>query len=360
MKKSKRQDGGRDRRIRFSAFSFFNYVLIFLAVCFVTSVGIMGFLAKADADIPAEVIRVRAQVTFVNVFILALILTLIIGISRKIRIERPLKNILRATDRISAGDFSARIEARKGLHFQNELDVITENINSMAAELSSVETLRTDFISNVSHELKSPLAVMQNYAVMLQAPDLTEDQRKEYAKAVSSNCRRLTALITNILKMNKLENQQIYAEVQPYDLGEQLRECVLAFESLWTEKQIELDVDIDDGILSHTDGELLSLVWNNLLSNALKFTPPHGMVRISLRRAGEKALVCVSDTGCGMSEETMKHIFEKFYQGDTSHATQGNGLGLALALRVLQLSGGMIDVESTPGKGTRFIVTMPE
>ena len=228
----------------------------------------------------------------------------------------------------------------------------------MAAELGGVETLRTDFIANVSHELKTPLAAINNYGTLLQSPDLTEDERIEYAKAITENSRRLANLITNILKLNKLENQQIYPKAEPYNLSEQLCECLLSFETVWEQKSIEIDTDIDEDVIVSADSELLSLVWNNLFSNAVKFTEEHGKVFVQLKNENGYAAVTVTDTGCGMSAETGKHIFEKFYQGDTSHAAKGNGLGLALVKRVVDITDGEISVQSELGKGSTFTVKL--
>lgn len=200
------------------------------------------------------------------------------------------------------------------------------------------------------------MAVMQNYSAMLQSPDLPEAQRVEYARAITQSSRRLADLITNILKLNRLENQQIYPAAKRYDLGEQLAECLLSFESTWEQKGIEIETDIEEEVSIQSDPELLTLVWNNLFSNALKFTEPGGTVSVSLKTGGGFASVRVADTGCGISPETGKHIFEKFYQGDTSHATQGNGLGLALVKRVVDIVGGDISVESDVGKGSTFTV----
>ena len=226
----------------------------------------------------------------------------------------------------------------------------------MAQELQSVETLRTDFIANVSHEMKTPLAVMQNYGTLLQAPDLTEDKRMEYAKGVTDASRRLSEMMTNILKLNRLENQKIFPETTEFDLGEQLCECLLQFENVWEKKNIEIETDIAENIRVEADAELLSLVWNNLFSNAFKFTDEGGTVSVSLTATEHHAIVKVQDTGCGMSPEVGTHIFEKFYQGDTSHATQGNGLGLPLVKRVIDIMQGEINVESALGNGSVFTV----
>lgn len=228
----------------------------------------------------------------------------------------------------------------------------------MTAELEGIETLRTDFISNVSHELKTPLAVIKNYAVMLRKTELSEEKRMEYAKAVSDASDRLSDLITNILKLNKLENQQIYPNVKTFNLGEQLCGCLLKFENIWEQKGIEIETDIEEDVYTESDAELLELVWNNLFSNAIKFTERGGRISLKLFSQGDRAVVQVTDTGCGISPEVGKHIFEKFYQGDTSHAQRGNGLGLALVKRVTDIIGGEVSVNSEIGKGSTFTVKL--
>ena len=268
-----------------------------------------------------------------------------------------MRQIVETASRITRGDFSVRIPT-DGLAGAEGFARIAESFNTLARELSGMETLRTDFIANVSHELKTPLTVLQNYGTLLQQPGLDEPTRQEYARAVTDTARRLASLVTNILRLNKLENQQIYPNAATYDLGEQLCECLLGFESAWEAKELEIETDIAEGVLVHTDAELLSLVWNNLFSNAIKFTEPHGKVGLSLRVQGGYAVVQVSDTGCGISPEVGRHIFEKFYQGDASHATQGNGLGLALVRRVVDIIGGEIAVSSEVGRGSRFTVTL--
>jgi signal transduction histidine kinase len=260
-----------------------------------------------------------------------------------------------AAEKIMNGDFSARVKPMHGSGMEG-FNQIGESINAMAEELSSVETLRTDFIANVSHEMKTPLAVMQNYGTLLQTPDLSEEKRIEYAKAITDASRRLADMMTNILKLNRLENQQIYPNPTTFDLGEQLCESLLQYESTWERKNIEIETDIAENVLVSADAELLSLVWNNLFSNAFKFTEDSGKVALTLTADETYATVKVSDTGCGMSAEVGAHIFEKFYQGDTSHATQGNGLGLPLVKRVVDIMQGEIGVESAIGIGTTFTV----
>ena len=337
-----------------------SYIIFFLSMSFVLSCCMILFLhligTSMNITYTEEGIGKAAMYTFWNVVWLSFVFTVMDIVRRKYTVERPIRKIVIAAKKIMSGDFSVRIEQENFIEKMNSFDVITEYFNQMAQELSGVETLRTDFISNVSHELKTPLAVIGNYGTMLQAENLTDENRIEYAKAITESARRLADLITNILKLNKLENQQIFPEKKIYDLGEQLRLCLLNFENTWEKKKIEINTDIEDGVLIESDGELLSLIWNNLFSNALKFTERGGSVSLKLKSEDDYAVVEVSDTGCGISPETGAHIFEKFYQGDTSHAAQGNGLGLALVKRVVDIVGGDISVNSEVGKGSTFTV----
>ncbi|MBO5252322.1 MAG: HAMP domain-containing histidine kinase [Clostridia bacterium] len=303
-----------------------------------------------------ENIGTAAKLTFWNVALLSLIFTVIDSIRRKITVERPVKHITNAAEKLIRGDFSVRVKPQSRFGTDNTFNRIIDCFNKMAEELGSVETLRTDFIANVSHEMKTPLAVMQNYGTLLQSPDLSEAERMEYAKGVSDSARRMADMMTNILKLNRLENQQIYPEISEFDLGEQLCECLLQYESVWEKSDIHIETDIAESITVKADAELLSHVWNNLFSNAFKFTAPGGTVSVSLTATPHHAIVKVADTGCGMSADVGAHIFEKFYQGDSSHSTAGNGLGLALVKRVVDIMQGEISVESTVGKGSAFTV----
>ena len=338
---------------------FSSFLLFFLMVGFVVSCCMMLFLqvlsTKMGLRYTPENIAEAAKITFLNVLIITALFKIVDYVRRKIMVEKPVKIITEAAGKMMNGDFSVRVEQMHGAGMEG-FNQIGETINSMAEELSGVETLRTDFIANVSHEMKTPLAVMQNYATLLQAPELSEEKRVEYAKAIGDASRRLADMMTNILKLNRLENQQIYPNPTTFDLGEQLCQSLLQYESVWERKNIEIETDIADGVIVCADAELLSLVWNTLFSNAFKFTEEGGRVSLSLAADQSYATVKVTDTGCGMSAEVGAHIFEKFYQGDTSHATQGNGLGLALVKRVVDIMQGEIGVESTIGVGTTFTV----
>ena len=337
-----------------------NYVTFFLLVAFIVSCCMMLFVSTlADTMnlvFTKENMTEAAKLTFGCVLLISFGAATIDYTRRKLMVDRPVQQIMAALDQVMQGDFSVRIPPVKEFAGETGFNEIISAINKMTAELQGTETLRTDFIANVSHELKTPLAVMGNYATMLQKPGITEANRIEYAKAISHSARRLAALITNILKLNKLENQQIFPQLDEFDLGEQLCESLLQFEEIWEKKNLNIETDIEDEVRVRSDAELLSLVWSNLISNAVKFTPEGGTVGVRLKTEGEVLTVSVSDTGCGISPEVGRHIFEKFYQGDTSHATQGNGLGLALVKRVMDILGGEISVQSVCGQGSTFTV----
>lgn len=338
----------------------YDFLIVFLLVSFVTTCCTMLFVstlsASLDITLTEENIATAAKATFLNVLLLSVIFTTVDCIRRRITVEKPLKQITDAAEKIMKGDFSVRIKTRGRLGTDGSFYKVSTCFNDMAKELSSVETLRTDFIANVSHEMKTPLSVIRNYGTLLQMPDLTEEKRMEYAKGVEEASRKMADMVTNILKLNRLENQQIYPNAKKYDLGEQLCSCLLQYEQVWEKKGIEIDTDIADGVLITADEELLELVFSNLLSNAFKFTPSGGRVTVTLTESPHHATVTVSDTGCGMTKEVGARIFEKFYQADTSHASSGNGLGLALVKRIIEITGGEITVESTPEKGSAFSV----
>lgn len=334
----------------------YRFLVFFAMVAFVITCNMTLFLnllsLSSGIEYTEENVHLAALFTFWNAVFLGALFATVNLIRRKISIERPIKKILEITQKITHGDFSARI---KPMHSSDYNEIISD-LNKMAEELSSIETLRSDFISNVSHELKTPLAVLQNYGTLLEQPDLPEEKRIEYAKAVVQTTSRLSDLITNILKLNKLENQIIYPNIKKHCLSEQICECLLVFENVWEKKNIEIETDIENDVYIRTDAELLAVVWNNLFSNAIKFTENGGKIGVSLKSTGNNVEVKISDTGCGMDEKTIKHIFDKFYQGDTSRSTQGNGLGLALVKRVIDLLDAEISVESSPSVGSTFCV----
>ena len=335
-----------------------HYFCFFLLVSFVITCCTMLFVSilreSLGITLTDENIGAAAKLTFWNVALLSLLFTIIDTIRRKLTVERPAKRITEAAEKIVQGDFSVRVKNQSKYIADDGFNQIIDCFNKMAQELSSVETLRTDFIANVSHEMKTPLSVMHNYGML----NLSEEKRMEYAKGVTDGSRRMGDMMTNILKLNRLENQKIYPHTKEFDLGEQLCECLLQYEDIWERSHIDIETQIEENVIIRADAELLSLVWNNLFSNAFKFTQPGGTVTVTLKATAHHAMVTVQDTGCGMSPEVGRHIFEKFYQGDPSHATRGNGLGLALVKRVVDIMQGEISVESSPGRGSCFTVKM--
>ena len=335
--------------------SVFGAVWFFLTVAAVVTVAVLvyGMIPENSSAL------VRSMVMLAVILFLSLVCTGIDFVRRKITVNKPVQDILAATDKIAAGDFSVRLRISHDYRRYGQFDYIKENLNKMAAELAKTEVLHTDFISNVSHEFKTPLAVIQNYAAALQNESLGAKTRQKYAETLVSASKRLTALVTNILKLNKLENQELTPEYEKVRLGDMLAETIVQFDELIESKNLELECDLDEVELISCPN-YLEIVWNNLLSNAIKFTDAGGKISVSVKRAEGGAVVKVSDTGCGISPETGAHIFEKFYQGDTSHSKEGNGLGLALVKKVIDVIGGEITVESEEGKGSTFTVRLYE
>lgn len=335
--------------------SVFGAVWFFLTVAAVVTVAVLvyGMIPENSSAL------VRSMVMLAVILFLSLVCTGIDFVRRKITVNKPVQDILAATDKIAAGDFSVRLRISHDYRRYSQFDYIKENLNKMAAELAKTEVLHTDFISNVSHELKTPLAVIQNYAAALQNESIGAKTRQKYADTLVSASKRLTALVTNILKLNKLENQELTPEYEKVRLGDMLAETIVQFDELIESKNLELECDLDEVELVSCPN-YLEIVWNNLLSNAIKFTDAGGKISVSVKRAEGGAVVKVSDTGCGISPETGAHIFEKFYQGDTSHSKEGNGLGLALVKKVIDVIGGEITVESEEGKGSTFTLRLYE
>ena len=271
-------------------------------------------------------------------------------------IERPLKEILKATEKIASGDFSVRLEPKHPYGSYDEYDLIKEYLNIMVADLSKSEILKSDFISNVSHEIKTPVAVIKNYSVLLEKENDLE-KRAQYRRELVRASNRLSNLVGNILKLNKLENQELIVEKKAFRLDGALEEAIVAFESQIEKKELEIECDLEEISIVSSESHL-EIVWNNLISNAIKFTEKGGKVGVSCKWVDGMATVEISDTGCGIDAETGKHIFDKFYQGDTSHSGEGNGLGLALVKKVIDTLGGEISVKSELGKGTTFTVRL--
>ena len=266
----------------------------------------------------------------------------------------PLRKVIDATRRVAAGDFSVRVEL-KGV---GELQDLSRSFNKMAYELSSIETLRSDFVNDFSHEFKTPIVSVQGFAELLQDGGLSEEEQGEYIAIIIAESRRLAALSTNILSLSKYENMEIVAEKTNLALDEQIRRVIVLTEPKWAEKRISLQVDMEEDVRFEGNEDLMQQIWLNLLDNAIKFSPQGSVIRIGLTREGNRICFLIHDEGPGMDEATQAHIFEKFFQGDASRSAAGNGLGLAIVKRIAELHGGVAAVRSEPGQGSTFSVVL--
>ena len=295
-----------------------------------------------------------ALIDSVSVLIMGFFISIATRVVMYIGFTKPMGDIALAARKVSAGDFTVRLLPQRKDDKKDELELLINDFNKMVEELSTIEMLKGDFITNVSHEIKTPLAIIQSYASAMENDELPEGKRKEYVGTILEASKKLSSLVTNVLRLNKIDKQEIIQK-NSYYLDEQLRCCILAMEEKLEDKELELDIDLDEVIVT-TDEALMEVVWNNLITNAIKFTETGGKISVKLKKNNKKIIVTVSDTGCGMSKEICNHIFERFYQGDTSRAVEGNGLGLSLVKRVIDLIDGEIKVESELGKGTTFFV----
>ena len=267
----------------------------------------------------------------------------------------PIKELREGMQKIADGNFDTRLETKST---SDEIQEVFAGFNMMAQELGSTEILQTDFVSNVSHEFKTPINAIEGYTMLLQSTENIDETENEYIEKILFNTRRLSSLVSNILLLSKLENQSIQTHREKYALDEQIREDILALESLWEPKDIEFDVDLD-AVRFYGNKNVLHHVWSNLLSNAIKFSPNGGTIKMRLYKENEKIVFLIEDNGPGLSEEAKKHLFDKFYQADTSHKEEGNGLGLALVKNIISLCDGEISAENLDVGGCRFTVTLP-
>lgn len=267
----------------------------------------------------------------------------------------PVRELSNALQKVSKGDYTITLDPR--LH-KGEIQELYEDFNQMVRELNSTETLHSDFISNVSHEFKTPLAAISGYATLLQDDTLPPEERNEYIGIIIQSTKELSQMTRNILNLSRLENQTVICEKEQFRVDEQIRRSILRMEPLWSAKNISINPELDS-ITWYGNTELTAHIWNNLLDNAIKFTPQGGEINISARAEKPWLLVTFQDSGIGMTPEVQAHIFDKFYQGDTSHKKKGNGLGLALVRRIVTLYGGSIQLESYPDLGSTFKILLP-
>jgi len=303
----------------------------------------------------AEGIRIPFQFITWTFLIISTVIgsCLSLGFSR--HFLQPIYTLVDAMNEIRKGNYHVRV---KGGPPEGEVNLLIQNFNEMASELQGVEILKSDFINFFSHEFKTPIISIQGFAKQLQNEELDHEKREEYREIIIRESERLVKLSTNTLLLTKLESQKIVTEKTTFDLGEQLRHSILLLQKEWEDKQLELDLDLDD-LLIFNNEEMLSQVWINLLNNAIAYSHVGGTLKVSCKKAGEEIKVKIQDTGVGMSDEVSSRIFEKFYQADASRSTQGNGLGLSIVKRIIDLCQGRIRVKSQLGKGSVFLIYLP-
>ena len=320
-----------------------------IAVSMALTLGVIYVLLKLRIG---TITAVVTSTTYMSIF------TTVLGIGiaayTSTKMLSPIVKINDAAKKVSRGDFTVRLEEKS---IAKEIEEIATSFNIMVKELSNTETLRNDFVSNVSHEFKTPLSAIEGYATLLQDESLSKEEQATYVSRILENTSRLSKLTQSILSLSQLENQEIVLQQETYMLDEQIRRVLLGYEPLWEEKELNIDLALA-ATPFYGSKSLLAQVWSNLIDNAIKFSRKGGTLFISCGVFDGKVVVRVRDNGTGMSEEVRKHAFDKFYQGDRSHTGQGSGLGLALVRRIVSLSGGTIELQSKEGKGTEITVSL--
>jgi len=323
------------------------FVTVELLICIPLAYGIDA-LVKNVLQLPFEI------PLFLDMVLVCLLVGLLVTGLLSRYFFSPIKKLRSAMDKIADGDFSIRLEEKSS---SREIMEIYTGFNLMVHELSATEILQTDFVSNVSHEFKTPINAIEGYSTLLQGSDNLDRDQQEYVQKILFNTQRLSSLVGSILLLSKLENQQIPTNQTTYRLDEQIRQSIVALEPAWTKKDIALDVELDRATYQGCE-PMLRHVWDNLISNAIKFSPEGAEVSISLTENQKQYVITVADSGPGLSEDAQKHIFDKFYQADSSHRQEGNGLGLALVKRILTMEKGQITVENRPTGGCKFTVIL--
>jgi len=326
-----------------------SYIVFLITVTVVVSIGILIYSKVKDFETSILSIFVLLYILFT-----ALIFFIIDYIRRNIIIQKPLNDILDATNLISKGEFDIKLKPRHNYNNYDELDKIMININKMAIGLRNDEILKKDFISNFSHEIKTPIAIMNGYINLLKRNEMSKEERDEYIDKLYNSSINLSNLISNILKLNKLENSEI--ELNDVNLSNVLENVIISYDELINNKKINLDIDMDDRLIKYTNESFIQIIFSNLISNAIKFSKYEGIVEIKLKNKNDYIEFMVKDNGIGMSKDTIIHIFNRFYQGDTSHKTEGNGLGLSMVKKAIDRLGYKISIESEEEKGSTFIV----
>ena len=333
----------------------FNYGFIFSSAAFIGSL-LSTALALAVVWLLNRRFGVWLGIPYtIRVLLISILSGAAIAVGLSKIFVSPMMKLGDAMRKVAGGDFTVRLDCTSKIRDVRE---VYGTFNTMVKELGNTETLQTDFVSNVSHEFKTPINAIEGYASLLQDSQLTDEQKNAYIDKIIFNTRRLSDLVGNILLLSKVNNQTISLKASTFRLDEQVRQSILALESKWEKKEIEFDIDLDE--IEHTGYEnLLSHVWLNLIDNAVKFSPQNGQIRIRLKQLAGSVTFSIWDNGLPIPEADIDRIFNKFYQGDNSHASEGNGLGLALVRRIVAAAHGTINVTSSEDAGTEFVVALP-
>ena len=329
------------------------YSLIVIIIILFSGAMVTGVLFLLDL---LNVSYQLSFITLISIFVVAAVAGGMMSFFLGRRILAPMLKLSKASTEVARGNFSITVSDSSKLE---EVQTTFRNFNAMVRELDSISTLSNDFVANVSHEFKTPLTAIEGYAMLLQDASLSQQERSEYLDKILLNIHRLTSLVGSILMLSKIESKSLAEQYTTFRLDEQLRQAVVALEPAWSEKNLTFDVALDE-VTFYGCESLLTHVWSNLLGNAIKFSPDGGEIQLRLLDQKQCVVVSVTDHGCGMTPEVQARIFEKFYQADTSHKAQGNGLGLSLVKRIVELSDGVIEVSSKPGEGSTFRVILPK
>ncbi|MCM3713428.1 sensor histidine kinase [Halalkalibacter oceani] len=328
-------------------------LVFFVMVLSILSAGLFAFLLNW-----LEVIDLNQSDPKRGIYVLlyiSIFLGVVIAALLSRRSVKPIRDMMKATNKVAKGDFSVEVKGS----YVFELDTLAASFNKMVKELQGIETLRADFVRNFSHEFKTPIVSISGFAKLLKEGSLSEKEKQEYLNSIIQESERLVDLSTSILNLSKVENIEIISEKTIYRLDEQVRLAILMLEPKWSAKNLHMDVELEDDIDILGAKNLIQQIWLNLLDNAIKHTDSDGIVKIGLWTNGRKVTFRLEDNGCGMNDQTLSRIYDKFYQGDTSHSMTGNGLGLTIVKRIVDLCGGTIDVQSELGKGTVFTIILP-
>lgn len=343
----------------------FGLLLLFIVVLFVTGLTISAvtsltvylLVRNGVLQVAADVVPDMGKLLAFNMLLSIPVCLLVAAAVGKFPLK-PIRDLIDGMDRLAAGDFKARVKAGPVLRRYPAFVAVTDSFNKMADELESTETLRSDFINNFSHEFKTPIVSIAGFAKLLRHGNPTPEQQREYLTIIEEESMRLSYMATNVLNLTKVENQTILTDVSEFNLSEQIRSCILLLESKWSKKNLDLQLDFDEHTVRANE-ELLKQVWINLLDNAVKFAPDGHTIQIRMTENENTLSIAIKNTGSEIPAESREKIFNKFYQADESHATQGNGVGLAIVKQIVRLHGGMISV-SSENDVTEFVVELPK